>query len=225
MHPSVCHSNKKNIPDKCLSLNTTAESAATQEEKERKQPGKSLHQNIISIFSVSSFFASAKHSTQTETKGAEASLQRGTRWQQLKGRGFNIPGRSPGAAPLVIKSSRVSQPLQPLGLPRSRAGTRPASQPVSQPAGRPVGLSVATLTEEEIRPSLLPSGRRRSAESACPPRSDAGITLQSEGRRHEAPSRRLQTARMMGSKYRIIRLQEMLLNGRLSCLSDLLLAS
>lgn len=118
VHPSVCHSIKKHSRQ-CLSLNTTAESTATQEKKERKQPGKSLHQNIISIFSVSIFFASAKHSTQTETKGAEASLQRGTRWQQLKGRGFNIPGRSPGAAPLVIKSSRVSQPLQPLGLPRS----------------------------------------------------------------------------------------------------------
>lgn len=98
---------------------------------------KPLHQDIISIFSVSSFFASVKHSTQTETKRAEASLQRETRWQQLKGRGFNIPGRSPGAAPLVIMSSRVSQPLQPLGLPRNQAGPHPASQSV--------GLSVTKL--------------------------------------------------------------------------------
>lgn len=168
MHPSVCHSNKKNIPDKCLSLNTTAESAATQEEKKRKQPGKSLHRNIISIFSVSSFFASAKHSTQTETKGAEASLQRGTRCQQLKGRGFNIPGRSPGAAPLVIKSSRVSQPLQPLGLPRSRAGTRPASQPVSQPAGRPQRGHINRRGDQTLAaPQWSPSFCRAMLGSHC----------------------------------------------------------
>lgn len=117
-HENVSRSIQQLNPRKC-------------KKKRESNPSNHFIRTLLLSFFIFRVLPSVKTSTRPKTKVVVASIQMGTRWQQLKGRGFNILGRSFGAAPLVIKSSGVLQPLQPLGFPRSQVGTRPARQPAS----------------------------------------------------------------------------------------------